>query len=83
MAPGQVHESGKLWAAPVGKAFLSVRDADKQVLVPIARELIWQGYQLVATAGTAEFLQEHSVECESVNKVTGRAPAYRRPDQER
>ncbi len=54
---------------PVGKAFLSVRDADKQVLVPIARELIGRGFQLVATSGTARFLQENSIRCESVNKV--------------
>jgi len=54
---------------PIGKAFLSVRDADKQVLVPLARELTGRGYQLVATRGTAGFLQEHSVVCESVNKV--------------
>ena len=54
---------------PVGKAFLSVRDADKNVLVPIARELIGRGYQLVATRGTAQFLQENGVECASVNKV--------------
>jgi carbamoyl-phosphate synthase large subunit len=52
-----------------GKAFLSVRDADKQVLVPIARELIGRGYQLVATKGTATFLQERQIECESINKV--------------
>jgi carbamoyl-phosphate synthase large subunit len=53
----------------IGKAFLSVRDADKQVLVPIARELIGRGYDLVATRGTAVFLQENSIKCESVNKV--------------
>jgi carbamoyl-phosphate synthase large subunit len=53
----------------VGKAFLSVRDADKQVLVPIARELIGRGYQLVATSGTARFLMENAIECASVNKV--------------
>ncbi len=52
-----------------GKAFLSVRDADKEVLTPIARELIGRGYQLVATIGTARFLNEHSIECESINKV--------------
>jgi carbamoyl-phosphate synthase large subunit len=52
-----------------GKAFLSVRDADKQVLIPIARELIGRGYQLVATNGTAEFLNSRFIECESVNKV--------------
>ena len=53
----------------IGKAFLSVRDADKQVLVPIARELVGRGYELVATRGTAIFLQENSIGCESVNKV--------------
>jgi len=52
-----------------GKAFLSVRDADKQVLIPIARELVGRGYQLVATSGTASFLREHAIACESVNKV--------------
>jgi carbamoyl-phosphate synthase large subunit len=52
-----------------GKAFLSVRDSDKNLLVPIARELIGRGYQLVATRGTARFLQEHQVACDSVNKV--------------
>jgi carbamoyl-phosphate synthase large subunit len=52
-----------------GKAFLSVRDADKQVLIPIARELLGRGYTLVATRGTANFLRERSIPCEAVNKV--------------
>lgn len=52
-----------------GKAFLSVRDADKEVLIPIARELIGRGYDLVATAGTAEYLNQNAVACDSVNKV--------------
>jgi carbamoyl-phosphate synthase large subunit len=52
-----------------GKAFLSVRDADKQVLAPIARELIGRGYTLVATRGTARYLNEHAIPCETVNKV--------------
>jgi len=57
-----------------GKAFLSVRDADKQVLIPIARELIGRGYQLVATSGTCKFLREHHIACESVNKVVEGRP---------
>ena len=44
-------------------------DADKQVLTPIARELIGRGYTLVATSGTASYLNEHFIQCESVNKV--------------
>jgi carbamoyl-phosphate synthase large subunit len=51
-----------------GKAFLSVRDGDKQVLIPIARELIGRGYTLVATRG-GRFPQQHAIACESVNKV--------------
>jgi carbamoyl-phosphate synthase large subunit len=46
-----------------------VRDADKKVLLPIARELIGRGFDLVATRGTAEYLNGHSVPCEMVNKV--------------
>ena len=53
----------------VGKAFLSVRDADKEVLIPIARELIGRGYKLVATRGTCEFLSKRAIACEAVNKV--------------
>jgi carbamoyl-phosphate synthase large subunit len=53
----------------VGKAFLSVRESDKQVLVPIARELIGRGYTLVATRGTCNFLAQQSIECELINKV--------------
>ncbi|MEJ8568165.1 carbamoyl-phosphate synthase large subunit [Elongatibacter sediminis] len=52
-----------------GKAFLSVRDGDKDELLPIARELIGRGYQLVATRGTCDFLRGESIDCELVNKV--------------
>jgi carbamoyl-phosphate synthase large subunit len=62
----------------VGKAFLSVRDADKQLLIPIARELVGRGYQLVATRGTCDFLVRAP---EAVNK-SGRRSAHCRPDQE-
>ncbi len=53
----------------VGKAFLSVRDADKKVLIPIARELVGRGFKLVATRGTCEFLLQCAIPCEAVNKV--------------
>jgi carbamoyl-phosphate synthase large subunit len=52
-----------------GKAFLSVRDGDKEGVVPIARELIGRGYQLVATRGTSDYLRSRSIDCEAVNKV--------------
>ncbi len=52
-----------------GKAFLSVRDSDKDELLPIARELIGRGYTLVATRGTSQFLEGHHIACEGINKV--------------
>jgi len=52
-----------------GTAFLSVNDNDKASLVPIARGLVELGFQLVATEGTAEFLQKQQVECARVYKV--------------
>ncbi|MDZ4730791.1 MAG: carbamoyl-phosphate synthase large subunit [Xanthomonadales bacterium] len=52
-----------------GKAFLSVRDGDKEGLESIARELLQRGYSLVATRGTSRFLNEQSIPCATVNKV--------------
>ncbi|MEJ2535003.1 MAG: carbamoyl-phosphate synthase large subunit [Gammaproteobacteria bacterium] len=52
-----------------GKAFLSVRDADKAALTPIARNLVKRGFTLVATDGTCDHLRAEGFECEQINKV--------------
>jgi carbamoyl-phosphate synthase large subunit len=52
-----------------GRAFISVRDVDKQLAVEVARELIGLGFDLVATHGTAAALERAGVECVKVNKV--------------
>ena len=39
-----------------GTAFLSVRDADKQAVVPVAETLARLGFKLLATSGTADTL---------------------------
>ncbi|MGA9575892.1 MAG: carbamoyl-phosphate synthase large subunit [Lysobacterales bacterium] len=52
-----------------GQAFLSVRDADKAPLLPIAEELVERGYSLIATRGTSKYLREHGFLCEPINKV--------------
>ncbi len=52
-----------------GRAFLSVRDADKESLLPIAEDLLRRGYTLIATGGTCQYLRDHGFECERVNKV--------------
>ena len=53
-----------------GKAFISVRDADKRAaLVEVGKALIDSGFELVATRGTCDFLLNAGVDCEQVNKV--------------
>ncbi|MCF6226855.1 MAG: carbamoyl-phosphate synthase large subunit, partial [Xanthomonadales bacterium] len=57
-----------------GMAFLSVRDADKQKLLQVAKNLLARNYSLVATEGTCEFLRQHNLYCEHVNKVAEGRP---------
>ncbi len=57
-----------------GLVFLSVRDADKPGLEPIARGLARMGFQLVATSGTARHLNQLGVACDFVNKVGQGSP---------
>ena len=52
-----------------GKAFLSVRNADKARLIDIARALDSLGFSLVATRGTAEALEHAGLKVQPVNKV--------------
>jgi len=52
-----------------GTAFLSVNDHDKENTLPIARGLQELGFGLVATKGTAAFLQARGLACEEVYKV--------------
>ena len=63
------HEAAGIKAPRVGKVFLSVRDADKERLLPVAKEVLARGFSLVATSGTAAFLNAHGVPCERINKV--------------
>ncbi len=52
-----------------GKVFLSVKNDDKENLLPIARDLEEMGFELVATGGTCRYLQENGVTVKRVNKV--------------
>jgi carbamoyl-phosphate synthase large subunit len=57
-----------------GKVFVSVRDADKKAVVPIARELVALGFQLVATRGTAAALTAAGMAVTPMNKVAEGRP---------
>ncbi len=52
-----------------GTAFLSVKDSDKNALVPLARRLIEMGFSVVATRGTAGRIREAGLAVGIVNKV--------------
>ncbi|MCB9991515.1 MAG: carbamoyl-phosphate synthase large subunit [Rhodospirillales bacterium] len=52
-----------------GRVFLSVRDKDKESLVPIARELSELGFILIATGGTCTHLRDAGLAVERINKV--------------
>src|SRR5690606_5429284 len=66
---GRAEEAANIKAPMPGKAFLSVRDPDKKRLLPVARDLLERGYNLVATDGTARYLRGQGLECERINKV--------------
>jgi len=52
-----------------GEVFLSLREQDKQTLLPVAQDLLKLGFRLSATTGTAQFLYENGVDCIPVKKV--------------
>jgi carbamoyl-phosphate synthase large subunit len=52
-----------------GTVFLSVRDADKPALVPVAAALAGLGFALVATEGTAATLEAAGLEVERIRKM--------------
>ena len=52
-----------------GKVFLSVKDTDKEALLPLAKELQEMGFDLIATGGTCHFLNENGLKVTRINKV--------------
>ena len=52
-----------------GRALISVRDADKERVIDLAKNLIAVGFELDATRGCQKVLEEAGIECRKVNKV--------------
>jgi len=57
-----------------GRAFISVRDGDKQGAAGVARTLVELGFTLLATGGTARVLSEHGIAVTVANKVAEGRP---------
>jgi carbamoyl-phosphate synthase large subunit len=52
-----------------GAVFVSVNDFDKPGVLPHAKALHEMGFEIVATSGTAQYLNQHGVPAEMVYKV--------------
>ncbi len=57
-----------------GKAFISVRNEDKEQIVPVARKLCALGFKIVATKGTSLYLNGKGIVSEATNKVYEGSP---------
>ncbi|MBW6523370.1 carbamoyl-phosphate synthase large subunit [Sphingomonas sp. RHCKR47] len=57
-----------------GAVFVSVKDSDKPLIVPAARQLVDAGLTIVATGGTADYLTRAGIPVELVNKVAQGRP---------
>ena len=57
-----------------GAVFISVQDRDKEAALPVAKEFHDMGFTIMATRGTAEFLEEHQVPATPVKKVSAGRP---------
>ncbi len=57
-----------------GRVFVSVKDDDKPLAAAIARRLRNLGFDVVATAGTADYLRRSRVQAEAINKVAEGSP---------
>jgi carbamoyl-phosphate synthase large subunit len=52
-----------------GTVFISMRDGDKERILPAMKLLVSHGFKVVATSGTLRFLVENGVPASKINKV--------------
>jgi carbamoyl-phosphate synthase large subunit len=57
-----------------GKVFVSIRDADKEGMLPPVRMLHECGFRIAATGGTSDFLNRHDIPSEPVLKINEGRP---------
>jgi carbamoyl-phosphate synthase large subunit len=68
-------QMGALLTLPAsGKVFISFNDRDKHHLEEIARDLLSMGYEIVATSGTANYLEQIGIPLQRVYKVNEARP---------
>ena len=58
-----------LFRSTGGTLFISVRDEDKERILPSVKALVAIGFKVIATSGTQRFLVEKGVPSSKINKV--------------
>ena len=58
--------------AKEGGAYLTVRDEDKEALIPVAQELQDMGFTIYATPGTADVIRSNGIEVQTVYRINDR-----------
>ena len=53
-----------------GTVFISVKDKDKEAVLPVASQFFDMGFTIMATRGTSQFLMERGIANHMVNKVS-------------
>ena len=66
---GKAQQGAGMTLPDSGVAFISVRDQDKAEAVILACDLVADGFEVVATRGTARAITAAGVACASINKV--------------
>jgi len=57
-----------------GKIFMSINDKSKGILLEEVKRLRENGFEIIATKGTARFYNDNGIECEMVHKVNEGRP---------
>ena len=52
-----------------GNVFISVKDTDKDAIIPVAREFVRLGFGIISTSGTAEALEKAKIKVKKVFKL--------------
>ncbi len=52
-----------------GNVFISVKDSDKETVIPVAREFVKLGFGIISTSGTAETLVKAKIKVKKVFKL--------------
>ncbi len=75
---GVAYAKSQMAAAPAlpqkGRIFISVRDSDKKIVLPLAHGFSELGFELCATSGTARVLQENGIKVQALFKLAEGRP---------